>query len=60
MSISSVSPSVALPIVPASAGRAQASPVQQASTPVVPPAVKAGGDSDGDHDGSGGRINVKA
>jgi len=60
MSISSISPAVAPPIATATAGKAQASPTQQASKPVAPPAVTTGADSDGDHDGSGGRINVKA
>jgi hypothetical protein len=60
MSVSSISPSVALPISTATASKPQASPVQQASKPAAPPAVTTAADSDGDRDGSGGRINVKA
>jgi len=60
MSISSISPAAAPPIATATASKPQASPAQQASKPVASPAVTAGADSDGDHDGSSGRINVKA
>jgi hypothetical protein len=37
-----------------------ANQAQQPNKPVAPPTVKSGADSDGDHDGSGGGINVKA
>ena len=60
MSISGVSLPIAPPTATATAGKAQASPAQQASKPVAPRAVRSGADSDGDHDGSGGRINVTA
>jgi len=60
MSISSISPSVAQSIVSTNANKTQARPAQQASTPVAPPAVQPAADSDGDHDRSGGRINIKA
>jgi hypothetical protein len=60
MSISAISPAVALSHASATANKTPVNPVQQASKPVVPPAVKSGADSDGDHDGSGGGINVKA
>lgn len=60
MSISAVSSAVASSVTPVPVNKTPASPAQQASNPVVPPAVKSAADSDGDHDGSGGRINVKA
>jgi len=59
MSISSVSPTIASSINPAAAAKPPATPVQQASNPPAPPAVKAASDSDGDNDGSG-RVDVKA
>jgi hypothetical protein len=34
--------------------------ISNVSPSVAPPAVTSGGDSDGDHYGSGSRINVKA
>jgi len=60
MSISSISPSVASSVAPATVNKTPASPAQQAGKPVAPLLVKSAADSDGDHDGSGGRINVKA
>jgi hypothetical protein len=59
MNVSSISQSVAPPI-PVSTAKAPAGPAQQASKPVAPPAVTSVADSDGDHDGSSGRIDVKA
>ena len=61
MSISSISPSVALPIAPASVSKPQSSAAQPASKPVAAPTASAPADSDGDHDGSSGsRISVRA
>ncbi len=61
MSVSSVSPSVASSVAPAAVNKkTPASPALQPNKPVAPPAVKSGADSDSDHDGSGGRVNVKA
>jgi hypothetical protein len=60
MNISSVSPSIAAQIAPATVNKSPASAVQQASKPVAPPAVKSAADRDGDQDGSGGGISVRA
>jgi hypothetical protein len=61
MSISSISPEVATSVAVPVASKSQASPAQQAGKPVVPPAVSAAADSDGDHDGSSSwRIDVRA
>jgi hypothetical protein len=60
MSISAVSSAVAPSSAHATANKLPANPAQLPNKPVAQPAVQSGADSDGDHDGSGGRINVKA